>query len=87
MKKKIKKKKRVNLNLLVCPYCGSDNVSMEAWVNINTNKFIDDMGSDANQTCDSCEENSIRVITLKEYNAKKKEENKKQKIQNRGSKR
>jgi hypothetical protein len=67
MSKPKKKKKRVNLNLLVCSQCGSKKVSMEAWVNVNTNRYVDDMGTDAQCYCEDCE-CRLTPISLKEYN-------------------
>lgn len=70
MNKPKKKKKRVNLNLLVCRDCGSKNVSMEAWINVNTNKYVDDMGTEAQTSCENCQ-STDGVVTLKEYKQNK----------------
>ena len=41
--------------MYVCDYCGSEEVSQSAWVNINTNK-LNDFVEDSSFWCDSCNE-------------------------------
>jgi len=65
-KKQKKKTKKRDPYLLVCKECGSDNVSMEAWVNVNTNEYVDDMGSDAYTSCEDCRGNE-GVVNLKDF--------------------
>lgn len=38
---------------LVCAECGSDNVDVQAWVNINTNEFGGDV-EDSTRYCNEC---------------------------------
>ena len=42
-------------DMYVCDYCGSEEVSQSAWVNINTNK-LNDFVEDSSFWCDSCNE-------------------------------
>lgn len=55
MSKPKKKKKRVNLNLLVCNRCGGMDLESKAWVNPNTLKFLafeDEPEDYCNRCCD-----------------------------------
>lgn len=41
----------------VCSYCGSEEVSQSAWVNINTEKLVDFIDEDS-YSCDICDEDA-----------------------------
>ena len=47
-------------DMYVCDYCGSEEVSQSAWVNINTEKMIDFI--DGTYWCDTCEEETEPLI-------------------------
>ena len=51
--------------LLVCQECGSTDVDVLAWVNINTNEYMSDAG-DSDMFCNFCQEET-RVLTNDEY--------------------
>lgn len=38
----------------VCSECGSPNVQVPAWVNANTNEYIDDITDDTECWCEDC---------------------------------
>lgn len=53
---------------LVCEQCGSDDVDILAWVNINTNLYTGDNGEDT-AYCNVCEE-EVDIMTEEEYSQK-----------------
>jgi hypothetical protein len=51
--------------LLVCASCGSKAVQTKAWVDANTNEYIDDCGSDGDEDdnfCGDCNSNTTLVL-------------------------
>lgn len=59
-----------NDQLLVCAQCGSYNIEKKAWVNANTNQYIEDT-SNRVTICNDCDE-EVDIITIKEFNLKPK---------------
>ena len=59
--------------MLVCKQCKSDNVDVRAWVNINTNKFTDDI-DDTDPYCNDCCED-VDVELMEEVIIKKDKKN------------
>lgn len=56
-------------DLLVCAKCGSTSVQTKAWVNANTNEFVDDIGSDGDEDdnyCEDCGEN-VKLVLQSEF--------------------
>lgn len=52
--------------LWLCPNCGSDNVEMKVWVNVNTNKLGTECEEDEDY-CNDCREHGELILsTLKE---------------------
>ena len=52
-------------DLLVCSKCGSTHIQTKAWVNANTNEYVDDIGSDGDEDdnyCEECDENVTLVL-------------------------
>lgn len=64
------KKKLINKNDLCCAECGSFDVHVQAWVNINTNEFQGDIGEDP--YCTDCS-STVQVLTYKEFLQQEKE--------------
>jgi hypothetical protein len=53
--------KEEDLNILVCSKCGSDKIEQRAWIQVNTNKFMEwEDEADKNCYCPNC-------TTLREY--------------------
>ncbi len=48
--------------MLVCKQCGGSNVCVQAWVNINTNEYIDEFDPKS-QYCDDCSESTTTVLS------------------------
>lgn len=46
----------MDTTLLVCEQCGGDNIQVKAWVNANTNEFINDAsdGEGEDNWCTDC---------------------------------
>jgi hypothetical protein len=59
-------------DMYVCDYCGSEEVSQSAWVNINTEK-LNDFVEDSSFWCDNCEEETS-PMTYFDWQEKKEEE-------------
>ena len=38
----------------VCSECGSTNIQVQAWVNANTNEYVDDITDNAECWCEDC---------------------------------
>ena len=38
----------------VCSECGSPNIQVQAWVNANTNEYVDDITDNAECWCEDC---------------------------------
>lgn len=47
-------------DMYVCNYCGSEEVSQSAWVNINTEK-LNDFVEDSSFWCDNCNEQTVAM--------------------------
>ena len=59
-------------DMWVCDYCGSEEVSQGAWVDINTETLVDFMDN-SNYWCDICED-EVSPITYFEFKEKIAEE-------------
>jgi len=53
--------------MLICKKCGGSSIQIRAWVNANTNEFIDDSGDYDidSQWCNDCEEH-VEFLEIKE---------------------
>jgi hypothetical protein len=51
------KKKKSKYNPFVCGTCGSKNVNIAAFVNLNTLKYYDDLHDEPEYYCHNCNEN------------------------------
>lgn len=48
-----------------CSQCGGINIQVQAWVDANTNKYIDDIDQNGDCWCDDCEEHTkLKEIIL-----------------------
>tara|TARA_B100000965_G_scaffold53038_1_gene39565 strand:- start:4296 stop:4556 length:261 start_codon:yes stop_codon:yes gene_type:complete len=62
------RKSKIDMDdMWVCDYCGTEEVSQSAWVNINTETMIDFI--DGTYWCESCEEET-EPITYFEFKEK-----------------
>jgi hypothetical protein len=59
--------KEADLNTLVCTKCGSDKIEQRAWIQVNTNKFMEwEDEADKNCYCPNCGLDT-ELTTLREY--------------------
>lgn len=58
-------KKKSNREKLCCENCGSINVDMQAWIDVNTLKFKSDDGTET-YYCNKCFEN-VNVTTIETW--------------------
>ena len=59
--------KEEDLNVLVCTKCGSDKIEQRAWIQVNTNKFMDWYDeADKDCYCPNCGLDT-ELTTLREY--------------------
>lgn len=42
----------------VCSECGSPNIQVQAWVNANTNEYVDDITDNAECWCEDCDKHT-----------------------------
>lgn len=42
----------------VCSECGSPNIQVQAWVNANTNEYVDDIGDSTECWCEDCDKHT-----------------------------
>jgi rubredoxin len=68
--REIKPKTKTKIKTLwLCPHCGSDNVEMKVWVNVNTNELGVDCEEDEGY-CNDCEEHGELILSTLKASAK-----------------